>query len=562
MKRMMTLGVLLATLLTGAKADVDPNFYIYLCFGQSNMEGNAQAESVDKVNIDKRLRLLATCDYTSPKRTKGEWCDAVPPLVNPVGGLGPTDYFGRTMVAALPANVRVGVVPVAMGGSPIEMFDKDKYKSKLAANPNEWWAQIARNNYGGNPYGRLIEMGKKAQEAGVIKGILLHQGCSNNGDPNWPNMVKKIYHDMLSDLGLSADTVPLFVGETLRQENGGSCYAHNTQVNRMPSVVPTAHVVSSEGLPGNGQDPWHFSAMGYRMLGKRYAIEALKTMGREAVADADYVMGSTLKKFYTVKQLVIPETIAAMPGNRQRIAVTALFEDGHSEDVTSQVDFSSSDIEFTSTYMLPLREGRAEAEAVYTDFLRQQYTQKVNIDVSFFPFTKANISQLSGTLTYNEAARTVKLTAGGQAGWVYNAGADMSGYRFLVVKLKEPQECGAQIRIYNKNSINSTSYKDTINARTTVVIDLHHMVYNAKGATIDPSKVFIVAIRTSKAGTVAFDDIFLTNDEQYGDATAINGSVTRNGSPSPVFTLDGRHADPRSLRPGIYVQDGRKLVRR
>jgi len=138
----------------------------------------------------------------------------------------------------------------------------------------------------------------------------------------------------------------------------------------------------------------------------------------------------------------------------------------------------------------------------------------------------------------------------------------MSGYRFLVVKLKEPQECGAQIRIYNKNSINSTSYKDTINARTTVVIDLHHMVYNAKGATIDPSKVFIVAIRTSKAGTVAIDDIFLTNDEQYGDATAINGSVTRNGSPSPVFTLDGRHADPRSLRPGIYVQDGRKLVRR
>jgi hypothetical protein len=111
------------------KAEVDPNFYIYLCFGQSNMEGNAVAETMDKA-VDKRFRLLATCDNSnsSPARTKGNWYDAKPPLVNPVGGLGPTDYFGRTMVAALPANVKIGVVPVAMGGSPIEMFDKDKYE--------------------------------------------------------------------------------------------------------------------------------------------------------------------------------------------------------------------------------------------------------------------------------------------------------------------------------------------------------------------------------------------------------------------------------------------------
>ena len=68
--------------------------------------------------------------------------------------------------------------------------------------------------YGGNPYKRLIDMAKKAQEAGVIKGILLHQGCSNCGDPNWPNMVKKIYNDMLNDLNLKAEDVPIFVGET------------------------------------------------------------------------------------------------------------------------------------------------------------------------------------------------------------------------------------------------------------------------------------------------------------------------------------------------------------
>ena len=76
MKRLLIMGVLLATLLPGAKADVDPNFYIYLCFGQSNMEGNAQPESMDKTNIDDRFRLLATCHFSSPQRPLGQWYKA------------------------------------------------------------------------------------------------------------------------------------------------------------------------------------------------------------------------------------------------------------------------------------------------------------------------------------------------------------------------------------------------------------------------------------------------------------------------------------------------------
>jgi hypothetical protein len=264
-------------------ADVDPNFYIYICFGQSNMEGNAQPETIDKTGIDNRFRLLATCNFSNPSRTKGNWYKATPPLVSPNGGLGPSDYFGRMMCESLPDSVRIGVIPVAMGGSPIEMFDKDKYEQKLQQNPNDWWAILAKNHYGGNPYGRIIEMAKKAQETGVIKGILLHQGCSNCGDPNWPNMVKKIYNDMLADLNLGADSVPLFVGEVEYRGAGtnaesGGCAGHNTQVARIPSVIPTGHVVSAEGCPGNNSDPWHFSAQGYRMLGARYAGEALYTL--------------------------------------------------------------------------------------------------------------------------------------------------------------------------------------------------------------------------------------------------------------------------------------------
>ena len=267
--------------LTKAQAQVDPNFYIYICFGQSNMEGNAQWEAQDVGNVDPRFQMLATCNFDNPKRTLGNWYKAECPIVSPVGKLGPTDYFGRTMVQELP-DKKIGVIAVAMGGSPIEMFDKDLYQEKMKEKNSDgstpWHVTLANWYYGGNPYGRIIEMAKKAQQVGVIKGILLHQGESNNGDEKWPGMVKKIYMDMLHDLGLRANDVHIFVGETEYADQGGGCSWHNHVVAKIPEVIPTGHVVSAEGIPGNGTDPWHFSAAGYRTFGKRYAEKALDVM--------------------------------------------------------------------------------------------------------------------------------------------------------------------------------------------------------------------------------------------------------------------------------------------
>ena len=451
-KKTLLLGVLLATLFQGAKADVDPNFYVYICFGQSNMEGNAQPEAIDKQGIDERFQLLATCNFTSPKRTLGNWYKAIPPLVSPNGGLGPTDYFGRTMVANLP-GVKIGVIPVAMGGSPIEMFDKDKYQQKLQQNPNEWWAQLAKNHYGGNPYGRIIEMAKKAQKVGVIKGILLHQGCSNCGDPNWPNMVKKIYNDMLTDLNLGADSVPIFVGEVEYQDQGGGCSSHNTVVAKIPSVIPTGHVISAKGIPGNGSDPWHFSAAGYRMFGRRYAISALTLMG---------------------------------------------------------------------------------------------------VELPFFSFLEGDFEP-NTNCTYDANTRTMTAKkSGGMVSWTYANGADWSKYKYLVVKLKEPQTANAEIIFFK--TVSGSGHREDIGDRTTVVIDLK----NLKNGS-DASKVYKLAFRAKQAGKVAFDDVFLSNDEQYDEVVAIH-DVNSNTFSAPLYSLDGRLTQPDALKPGIYIRSGKKMV--
>src|SRR5205085_9757298 len=83
----------------------DKKFYIFLCFGQSNMEGNAKIEAQDTVAVDKRFRVLEAVDCPNLARTKGNWYTAVPPLARCNTGLTPADYFGRTMVANLPKGV-------------------------------------------------------------------------------------------------------------------------------------------------------------------------------------------------------------------------------------------------------------------------------------------------------------------------------------------------------------------------------------------------------------------------------------------------------------------------
>lgn len=50
---------------------VDENFHIYLCLGQSNMEGNAKIEACDTVDVNPRFKVLQAVDCPDLGRKKG-----------------------------------------------------------------------------------------------------------------------------------------------------------------------------------------------------------------------------------------------------------------------------------------------------------------------------------------------------------------------------------------------------------------------------------------------------------------------------------------------------------
>lgn len=255
----------------------DPNFYIFLCFGQSNMEGQGTIETQDKNNVNSRFQVLQSVNCSNLNRTKGKWYKAIPPLTRCWSGLSPADYFGRTMVENLPDSIRIGIVNVSVAGCKIELYDKDGYTTYVNSITEKWLKDIIAE-YGGNPYGYLVDMAKLAQKEGVIKGILLHQGESNTGDTQWPAKVKKIYNNLLTDLNLKADSVPLLAGEVVHADQGGICASMNTIINRLPQSIPTSYVISSSKCT-DATDNLHFNSAGYRELGKRYAKKMLQTMG-------------------------------------------------------------------------------------------------------------------------------------------------------------------------------------------------------------------------------------------------------------------------------------------
>ena len=256
----------------------DPNFYIFLCFGQSNMEGAARPEAQDLKSAGPRFLLMPAVDDPQRNRKMGEWCEATPPLCRPNTGLTPADWFGRTLVTSLPENIKVGVIHVAIGGIKIQGFLPDSIADYVKTAPS--WMKGMLEAYENNPYERLITLAKKAQKDGVIKGVLMHQGESNTQDPKWAGMVQQVYDRMLGDLKLKPEEVPLFAGNIVQADGKGVCIGCKKQIDELPQTIHTCQVISSDDC-SNGPDRLHFDAAGYRELGCRYGEAVARFLGYE-----------------------------------------------------------------------------------------------------------------------------------------------------------------------------------------------------------------------------------------------------------------------------------------
>jgi hypothetical protein len=263
-------------------AATDPNFHLYLLFGQSNMAGGCKVGiNAEDCDTTARVKVLAwgdcntqstACTQYKIVRTYDKWYTAFPPYHNCSEAVGPADYFGKTLLDSIQDNIKIGFIPCALSGQAIAVFEKGSNAAiSDYTQPVNGATKITTDGYGW-----MVRRCKIAQQTGVIKGILFHQGESNAGEGDaWVTKVVTIVKNLKTDLGLS-DSIPFIAGELRYQSEGGCCYQLNTYVNKLPSKITNCKVASADGLKkrinaDGSTDVYHFDLPSMREFGRRYA---------------------------------------------------------------------------------------------------------------------------------------------------------------------------------------------------------------------------------------------------------------------------------------------------
>ncbi|AMY12511.1 Carbohydrate acetyl esterase/feruloyl esterase precursor [Luteitalea pratensis] len=231
---------------------------LFLLVGQSNMAGRGRVESQDTAPIPHVLML-------DRQRT---WVPAVDPMHfdKPIAGVGLGRSFAARIADSHP-GVTIGLIPAAVGGSPIDAWQPGVYYEPTKSHP--WDDAIAR--------------ARVALASGTLKAILWHQGESDATADLAPGYEAKL-HDLIARLrtALDAPDVPFIVGQLGQYPDvpwDASRRIVDAAHRSLPGKVRRTAFVSSDGLV-HGGDKVHFDTPSLRELGHRYADAYLSLSAR------------------------------------------------------------------------------------------------------------------------------------------------------------------------------------------------------------------------------------------------------------------------------------------
>ncbi len=207
-----------------------------------------------------------------------------------------------------------------------------------------------------------------------------------------------------------------------------------------------------------------------------------------------------------------------------------------------------------------MRPGEATCEINYTIDGKQQ-TKNLHFTSTPFPLLNGYFNpSIWETGTFNE--QTGEITTGqyGFAGWKYGSGLDLSDYNYLICEVENPGG-GLSLRLFDKDNYWTDPYMKDFNGSSRVVVDLKKMKSN-ENRTVDPSHIYIVGFWTLGGHKFKVKNIFPSNDP---NATAVEAISIDNFADSAVYNLQGvRVASSLSevSTPGIYIQNGKKIIKR
>lgn len=233
------------------------NFHLFLLAGQSNMAGRGKVSAQDKVPHPRVLMLSK----------EGEWIPAVDPVHydKHLAGVGPGRTFALELVRQ-DESVVIGLIPTACGGSSITKWVPGSYHEQTKS----------------NPYDDAMARTHRAMTAGILVGVLWHQGeadaAGGSRSKEYKERLKALIQTFRTEF--KNPDLPFVIGQLgnfpARPWGGGRVMVDCAQRD-VAEEVGHAGFVSSDGL-GCKSDNVHFNAESQREFGRRYAQTYLEVI--------------------------------------------------------------------------------------------------------------------------------------------------------------------------------------------------------------------------------------------------------------------------------------------
>lgn len=231
---------------------------LYLLMGQSNMKGRGIMPDEPKHNPRIFMMHLKDDSWYLARHPLHLVGDAKTFAGHDNAGVGPGLVFAEAMITQNP-KAAIGLIPCAVGGSPIDLWQKG---NKLYNNAHRR---------------AMLALQATAPVKGHIRGVLWLQGESNANTADlacYEARLLKLVDDLRADL--AQPSLP-FIACTIGEMGGPSKLADKAAINQILLALPSkrefAACVDARDLKTHIGDSVHFDTAAQQEIGKRFAAK-------------------------------------------------------------------------------------------------------------------------------------------------------------------------------------------------------------------------------------------------------------------------------------------------
>lgn len=242
--------------------------------------------------------------------------------------------------------------------------------------------------------------------------------------------------------------------------------------------------------------------------------------------------------------------VELLTGGTISLSVKAVYADGRTEDVAIGATYDNPNpgiIQIVNGNIIADADGEVTVTVTYQGGLGNPVSRQFTVTSSTFPLTNGLFNpSIYASGTFDENTKTLITGQYGFGGWKYDAGINLSDYKYLVVRLAAAATCSPSFRLFDSNSYWDGAAEYDFGNSTEMIVPLDNMPKKDAGIKLDPSHIYIIGFWTLGGCPVEIDEIFLTN-------TIDEGSI-----PTDVVEIPIRNYDETELV-DVYSVMGVKL---